>query len=539
MSTVEVKTTVSKATVYLDRAMVTRTAKVQLKPEIGRIQILHLPLQFESESMRIAAFGPAGLTILDSKVTDQEYREVPEAALKTLEEERQRFTDQIVAIRDEIAAVEHQKEFLKGISVGKTRHFSKDLDVQRPLLDDWKAVLDFLGREERDLDAQRRDLDLRIRKVERDIAMIEAELQKHGGNRQRKRRIVSIDVEAKADGEWTIELSYLMTLAQWKPIYDARVDTTSKGVVLRYQGIVTQRSGEDWTGVEVSLSTARPQLGGDAPVIHQQTLFIESEPPRKRGLFGKARGGSGLHAEYAFEAPSAEMEEADDSPKAAEELMSTVESKQGSSVVFRIPGRSDIPGDGGDSKLLVMESGFENRFKYFTVPKLAEWVYLTAEVTNGTEYPLLPGVVNIFLDGSFIGRSNLSEVRLPGEKFDLHLGVDESIKVTRKLQRHKGGDKGIFSRSHVVDYSFLITLESHRETAEEVIVQDQVPVSRDESIKVETKLIQPAENPEKDKDKLPGGTVEWKVLLAPRATQKFNLAYEVTHPKDVWVYGMD
>ena len=49
MSTVEVKTTVSKATVYLDRAMVTRTAKVQLKPEIGRIQILHLPLQSASD----------------------------------------------------------------------------------------------------------------------------------------------------------------------------------------------------------------------------------------------------------------------------------------------------------------------------------------------------------------------------------------------------------------------------------------------------------------------------------------------------------
>jgi hypothetical protein len=54
--------------------------------------------------------------------------------------------DNIAAYKDEIAAIEHQKAFLKEIGVGKSRQISKDLDVQRPLLDDWKSVLEFLGR---------------------------------------------------------------------------------------------------------------------------------------------------------------------------------------------------------------------------------------------------------------------------------------------------------------------------------------------------------------------------------------------------------
>lgn len=541
MSTVEVKTSVARATIYTDRAAVTRSSRVSLDPKTTAIQVVHLPMEFDSDSVRISAYGPAGLTILDYKVGEQEFRDVPETALRTLEEERQRFQDQIVAMRDEIAALEHQKQFLQGISVGKTRHFSKDLDVQRPLLDDWKAVLDFLGREQRDLDMQRRELDLRIRKVERDIAMIEAELKKHGRNRVAKRRVVTVEVEATVEGEWTLELTYLMSLAGWRPIFDARVDTKAKEVLLRYQGVVWQKSGEDWTGIEVLLSTARPQLGGNAPELRPWNLHQQLPLPPQAKSGGAARSAAPMMRmsmqEVADEAEeyavTASAEQASGPPRA------TVEAGQGSAVVFRTGGRGDVPGDGSEAKLLVMEDKFENRFRYLTVPKLAQWVYLTAEVVNSTEYPLLPGAVHIFLDGTFVGKSSIGEVRLPGEKFDLHLGVDESIKVTRKLQRQKGGDKGLFTRSHVEDYSYLITLESLRDTAEEVLVQDQIPVSNDEKIKVETKLIQPSENPEKDKDKLPLGTVEWRLTLAPRTTQKINLEFEVTHPKDVRVYGME
>lgn len=541
MSLTEVKSTVSKVTCYTDRAMVTRKAKVELTTQQRSIQITQLPPRLDQDSLRISARGTGGMTILDFKISNQEYREVPETALKTLEEERLRFLDNIAAIRDEISTIEHQKGFLKEIGVGKTRHFSKDLDVQRPLLDDWKAVLEFLGREQRDLDAQRREAETKIRKLESDIRMIDAELKKYGSIKSKSRKVVTVELEVKADGEFEFELSYLIHEAQWRPMYDARVDSKAKKVGMRYYGVVTQTTGENWTNVEVLLSTARPQLGGNAPVLspwyvapNVPMAVYSMAPPAPRGMMKKMA----MSAEEAMDEEGVGGVAESVPYREADQNVATVEAGQGSSVVFRTGGGGDVPGDGSDAKLLIMDGDFENKFQYLTVPKLAELVFLTAEVTNSTEFPLLPGKISIFMDGNFVGNSVLQRLVSPGEKFELHLGVDESIRVIRKLQKRKGDEKGIFTKSHVEEFSYLLTLESNRDSAEEVVVRDQLPVSTDEKIKVETKTLTPAENPDKDKDKLPSGVLEWKINLEGRKTEKIEIGFGVSYPKDLEVTGL-
>jgi uncharacterized protein (TIGR02231 family) len=543
MSTPEVKSTVSKVTVYTDRAMVTRTARTRLAADTKAIQILNLPIKLQEQTLRIGGRGTAGMTILDFKVTQQEYKDVPETALKTLEEERQHTLDQIAAMRDEIAAIEHQKGFLKEIGVGKTKHFSNDLDIQRPALEDWKSVLEFLGKEQRELDAARRALELKIRKAETDNRLIEAELKKYAGARSKVRKLVTIELALQGDGDFEFELAYLIDEARWEPLYDARVDSKAKKVGIRYQGLVQQRTGEDWRGVEVLLSTARPQIDGNAPALGAWyvspyvpvTLYASSAAPR--GAMKKSMAPA-MEEAHEMELDGGGAMFGGGGSQQAQEVTAAVESGQGAAVVFRTGGRGDVPGDGSNAKLLIMDDDFENRFQYLSIPKLAEFVYLTAEVSNSTEFPLLPGTISIFLDGNFVGTSNLSSVITTGEKFTLHLGIDESIKVRRKLQKRKGDEKGIFSRSHTEEFSFLITLESYRDSAEEIVLRDHIPVSTDEKIKVEVRTLTPAENPEKDKDKLANGTVEWKLQLAAKATEKLELGFVISYPKDLDVSGL-
>jgi uncharacterized protein (TIGR02231 family) len=543
MSTPEIKSTVSKVTVYTDRAMVTRLAKTRLSGDSTQVVIGNLPPNLNEESLRISGRGTAGMTILDFKVARQEYREVPEAALKTLEEEKVKMQDEIAALRDDVAAIEHQKGFLKEIGVGKSKHISKDLDVQRPSLDDWKSVLEFLGTEQRSLDEARRANELKIRKLEADLRLMDAELKKYAGVRSKVRKIVTIELELKGAGEFEFDLAYLVYEASWKPLYDARVDSRAKQVGIRYCGLVEQRTGEDWAGVEVLLSTARPQIDGNAPALHAWYVMpytmptVRAAPASARGAMNKKMAAEEADMEEGFGGGGGAMMVG--SVQAPASMASaTVESGQGSAVAFRTPSRGDIPGDGGPTKLLILDGDFENKFQYLSVPKLAEQVYLTAEITNSTEFPLLPGRISIFLDGNFVGNSDLAAVTSPSEKFVLHLGVDDSIKIRRKLQKRKGDEKGLFSRSHTEEFSFLITLESHRETAEEIVVQDHIPVSTDEKIKIEVRTLTPAENPEKDKDKLPNGTVEWKLQLAAKATEKLELGFVVSYPKDLEVSGL-
>src|SRR4030095_5858559 len=62
-------------------------------------------------------------------------------------------------------------------------------------------------------------------------------------------------------------LSYQLPDAGWRPLYDARLDSEAGHVELAQLGEVQQRTGEDWSGVALTLSTARPAVGAGLPEL--------------------------------------------------------------------------------------------------------------------------------------------------------------------------------------------------------------------------------------------------------------------------------
>ena len=76
--------------------------------------------------------------------------------------------------------------------------------------------------------------------------------------------------------------------ASWSSLYDVRADLTSKStgsgptIALQYRANITQRTGEDWDAVVLTLSTASPLLGSDIPVLQPWKIgqFKPAPPPR-------------------------------------------------------------------------------------------------------------------------------------------------------------------------------------------------------------------------------------------------------------------
>ena len=67
-------------------------------------------------------------------------------------------------------------------------------------------------------------------------------------------------------------------------------------------------------------------------------------------------------------------------------------------------------------------------FQHISQPEMNSNVYLQANVTNSSEFPLLAGCCSVFLDGNFLSKTNLSNVS-PQEPFFLSLGADSQVKV--------------------------------------------------------------------------------------------------------------
>jgi uncharacterized protein (TIGR02231 family) len=206
---------------------------------------------------------------------------------------------------------------------------------------------------------------------------------------------------------------------------------------------------------------------------------------------------------------------------------------QATSASFKIPVASTIPSDNSPQKVPITSTRLAAAPEYLAIPKQLAAAFLTAKVTNSSDFPLLAGVMNVFLDDTFVAASSLRTV-MPGEKFDLALGVDDAIAIKHKLNNRFSEDTGLINKGKRVTYDFTLTVQNNKKTFERVVLLDQVPVSRNEKIVV-TMLAPDAATVKPDAD----GTLKWTLNLKPGEKRELPLKFSVEHPSDLTVARLE
>jgi len=167
------------------------------------------------------------------------------------------------------------------------------------------------------------------------------------------------------------------------------------------------------------------------------------------------------------------------------------------SATFRVPGLVTIPCDNATHNFTIVELRPKAVMSWVAVPKREAKTHLTAHITNASEYTLLSGAANVYVDGSFIARSAVPPVS-PQESFDCPLGLDPSIRITyppvaKNLSQtgFEFGGFGLKKKSASHSFTQRITIHNTKSVLIEGLrIVDQIPASRNAQIKV--KLVQPA-----------------------------------------------
>ncbi|MGA9405559.1 MAG: mucoidy inhibitor MuiA family protein, partial [Bacteroidota bacterium] len=399
--------------------------------------------------------------------------------------------------------------------------------VQRPTIEDWQKVLAFFDSnlnknfaEQRKIVSGRSDIQNKIDALEKQIHQISLHTRRSVKN-------IVVGVQVEKAGEVRLFPTYVVRGAFWYPQYDVRVSTGSQDVELDYYGFIQQNTGEDWTDVDVSLSTARPDVGGVKPELLPWYLKIvepvsvmeksrSNAPPRSayNEVVVSAQSAPG-GALPQMEAPAAEVE------------------TQTTSAVFHIPSQSTIPSDNVTHNVTIAIDKLHADFSYFSTPKLSPFVYVKAVIKNTTDAPFLGGKANIFSNNDFVATSSMKMVS-PNETFDAYLGIDPAVKIERKLVNKFTDYTGTFTKNVRVTYEFSFTLENTKKTEETVSVQDQLPVSQNEKIVVEQ--VEPTDKEIRPDDQ---GFLHWTMTLAPGEKKNWSLKFNVEYPQGTAVSGLE
>ncbi|MEZ4512987.1 MAG: mucoidy inhibitor MuiA family protein [Chloroflexota bacterium] len=526
---VQLTTTVTDVTVYPDRARVVCGGECVVAVGRQRLLLDDLPMTLDADSLRVTGRGEARVRLLSVDVVRQHFAEAPAAKVRELEQGIEQAEDELRQLQDAEAGWQAQLSHLDGLR-GQTAVFAKGiargqmtLDGQQQLLAFWQEQDDGVRQQLRDLAGQQRGVNARLQKLRQDLDALRAA-------RPRQRFQAQVEIEALSAGSFFPTVSYVVGNAGWQPLYDLRLRENGRFLHLTTLANITQNSGQDWNGVALTVSTARPALNQRLPQLKPWYVDVYRPPqPLPRG--GALRSAAPMAAEAAM-APAAMAPAAMPMAKMADAEVVVAEVEEvGSAVVFRIPGQTTVPSDGSPHKTAVSDHRFEAKVDYLAVPRHTDAVFRRAKVDNSGSSPLLAGQANLFVEDEFIGKTQLGYTPMGGE-LELLLGVEERITVKREMVRREV-DKRFMSDKRRLRYSYRIELENLLETAVTVVVQDQIPVSRHEAIKIKLEQVSPAVTEQTELNML-----EWRLSLAAKETKTIVYEYAVEHPREMDVMGL-
>jgi uncharacterized protein (TIGR02231 family) len=529
---VEADSRIEAVTVFPDRAEVIRVLEVALPAGESTVAVAALPASLIAESVRVRGAAQDRF-----QIGSVETRKV--FAEGVVRDEERRLTQEIEALRDQrrvladrIAALKVQLEFITAIGREAPRTANEELVRGKLDPESWKQAWSALGSGAAEAFEGIRGAEVEQRKIDRSIERKMRELNQIRTG-QKASITARVNVALKAPARLRLELSYQLRGASWRPLYDARLDTEAEALGLTQIGEVRQRTGEDWSEVQLTLSTARPAASARMPDL--EAWFVDflrvmplAENYRARAKAEKAdrlreQETLGIVAEEALE------------DRAADPLVPQVPAPVAEVVAgefaaeYRIAGAANVPSDDAPHKFVIAEQSIPAALAVRVVPKVAARAYLYAEIVYPGQAPLLPGPVSVFRDEAFIGTGGLGLLR-PGETHKFSFGIDEKVAVTYRLVEGERSREGLINKERRQERLYRTEVVNHHAKPIEITVLDQLPVPRDERIKVE--LLKQSTKPTQADVEERKGVLAWTETYEPGQERAVVFGYAVTYPED-------
>lgn len=159
--------------------------------------------------------------------------------------------------------------------------------------------------ERRGLREQLRLLDEDERRVRERIAAASSAAEVHLDELQ-KAVVVRLRSRGTQPSALTLELSYVVPGARWAPAYQCKLARDGSRAEIQLRAWVAQRSGEDWRGVRLKLSTASPLRFTELPELAAIRIGRAQPPPAKKGFRAPPQGGEVLFRDHDRDAARAQ-----------------------------------------------------------------------------------------------------------------------------------------------------------------------------------------------------------------------------------------
>jgi uncharacterized protein (TIGR02231 family) len=498
---------IDQVTVYPGLAAVERSAKVAAG---ARELVLNcLSPNFDMGSLRVEA--DAGIRLGPVSASNRPRAEVAACSDSPLDGRIRALEDKLAALQAESSSQELVLGYLRVLGPAEPASAPR-----QPLpAGGLPATLGAIQRAGQQALSEQNRLAREREAVERELRPLKSERDRLG---LQQGEVRELRIALTASREGAVRLSYQVPGPTWAPGYRAVLDFDGKQVDIERLAQVSQRSGEDWMGVALRLSTGSPRSATSGPqprrwqVTPLPAAAPSAPPPPPPPVAARAFRA----------APMAAKAEAEP------ELDFAVQVSQGEfATEFVVPGTVDVGSGAQRVNLSLGSLRVPVDVKVQTTPAAdaSAWLVAAMAVPPGV-WP--DGPLQLLRGTQVVGSSTWRVGQR--DRITLPFGRDEQVRVQVVPGQAKTGSTGFIATRTERRISQAYVVENRRRSPIDLEVLEASPMPSDEQITV-TRQFEPAV--------LPGfwqeqpGIVVWQQKLAPGQSARFSAEYVISSPKDL------
>jgi hypothetical protein len=493
-------------TVYQPNALVTR--EVDVPEGSGLMELVVTPLPDSVSDGTLYSEGTDTIRVLATRLRNRAVKEDTREEVRKIEAEQRKIKLDNQKIESDMKALDQNMGLLTKLEEFTKVTTEKATDKGNLNSDSAIALSKYIMEQRADKAKEKLELQQKLEANAEQMAFLQRQMQELSGGSTKTERDAVIVVDKKNGGAGKVRLNYLVSAASWTPQYKLRAGKDKDPVQLEYLAAVSQQSGEDWKDVKVTLSTAQPLLNSVPPELKtlEFTVLARGGMPPGAQPVPNLPGGPQGQAPAEFDKQARDLRSKSQQEYNAKKDMSGAKfindaaaleqcldlfnprddrqaknksggAREGQSVTYHLNTKLSVPSRMEDQVIEVARLELAPDYFYKAVPVLSAHVYRLANLTNKSNYVLLPGEATTYLGSDFVGQMNMPLVA-PDEQFTAGFGVDPALRVQRlmmdKSRETKGGNQ-------VLKFEYRILVSSFKSEPVSVQVWDRLPHAETET----------------------------------------------------------
>jgi len=509
---------IESARVYNNSAELKHKTTAQVPAGTSEIVITNVANYLNESTVQIRV--PKHVTVMSVQFTNayvEEYDNNQDSPLiKPVKEEIEKKEAELKAVSNKLSAEQGSLEILdENQSLEKTQNFS--VTELAKLVDFYKSKKIELSNAIDALEKQSKELKEELMILKGKLTFNETSAEKTSQGK------LIVNVMSNQSGSIPLEISYLTNQATWQPAYEMRIDKINAPIQMLYKAEVVQNTGIDWKNVKLSLTSGQANQNTIAPELN--TWFVDYIE-KSANMRNKANATMALEM-ASMKTVQEDFDDETTSGKLAD-YATISDYTQINESQFNVTFDIDIPytilSNGKQHSVSLKEVSVPATYTYLTIPKLDNNVYLVAKIKDYSQYNMLSGQANVVFDGMYVGKTYINPNSYKDE-LQLSLGKDPNISVDKKVVSDKSGTKMLSSKKEQ-NFTYEITVRNNKKENIELLVEDQVPVSKNKDIEISLTDKKGADFDEET------GKLSWKINLKSNSSEKIRFGYQVKSDKN-------